>query len=80
MEGFTPYRLGAGVTHLGKVVMLGGTPVGAARVMAGGCLPERASEGRQTFLPCDNGALSAIKFPRGRELVLQLGHHCRGGN
>jgi hypothetical protein len=53
------------------------TPVGAAIIMAHACLLEHASEGRQTILPCDDGALSTVKFPlSGRELVLQLDNHC----
>jgi hypothetical protein len=81
MEGFTPFGLGAGGAHLGEVVTSDGTLVFAASVMARVCLPELVSEGHQTLLPCDDGALSTVKFPfSGKELDLQLGDHYRGGN
>jgi hypothetical protein len=58
-----------------------GTRVGATSITAHACLPERVSEGRQTLLPRDDGALSAIKFHLlGKELVLQFSDHYRGGN
>jgi hypothetical protein len=52
-----------------------------ASVTARACLHEHVSKGRQTLLPRDDGALLAVKFPlSGKELVLQQGDHCRGGN
>jgi hypothetical protein len=81
MEGFTPFRLGAGGAHLGEVVTPDGTPVGTTSVTARTCLPEHMREGHQALYPHDDGALSAIKFPlSGKELVLQLSDRCRGGN
>jgi hypothetical protein len=43
-EGFTPFRLGDGGTHLGEVVTPDGIPVGAASVTTHVCHPEHASE------------------------------------
>jgi hypothetical protein len=52
------FGLGAGGAHLGLVVLLGGTRMGATSFMACTCLPKRVSKGRQTLLPCDDSVLS----------------------
>jgi hypothetical protein len=46
MEGFIPFGLGAGGSHLGEVVPPGGTRIDATSVMAHMCLLECTSEGR----------------------------------
>jgi hypothetical protein len=72
-----PFGLGAIGAQLGDIVPPGITYMGATTITACVCLPERASEGRQTHLPCDDGALSAVKFHlSGKEMVLQFGDHC----
>jgi hypothetical protein len=76
-----PFRLGARDAHLGEVVPSGGTHMATTSVTPHSCLPKRVSEGRQTLPPCDDGALSAIKFHlSGKELVLQFSDYCQGGN
>jgi hypothetical protein len=60
-EGFAPFRLGAGGSHLGEVATPDDTPMGTASVIAHTCLLEHVSEGRQTLLPHDDGALSRAR-------------------
>jgi hypothetical protein len=43
-------------------------------------LLERVGGDQQALLPCDDGTLLAIQLPfLGKELLLQLGNHRRGG-
>jgi hypothetical protein len=54
--------------------------MGATSVMFCACLPECASEARQTFLPSDDDALSAIKLPPlSKDLLLHFDNHCQQG-
>jgi hypothetical protein len=80
-KSFMLFGPGARGAHLSGVITPDGTPVGASSVMALACLRKRISEGCQTLIPRNDGALSALKFPLlGKVLVLQLDDHCQGWN
>jgi hypothetical protein len=76
VKGYALVRLGAGGAHLGEVMTLDGIQVGMNSVTTCTCLCEDVSEGHQTLLPCDDGALTTIKLPlSGNELLLQFSEH-----
>jgi hypothetical protein len=61
-----------GGTRLGEEVPLDGIGTTATTVTFHAHLPERMRNGREAFLPRDDGTLSAIQLPLLKELLLQL--------
>jgi hypothetical protein len=59
---------------------MGGGRMDVTSVACRAHLPERASEGHQGFLTCDDRALSAVKLHlSGKELLLRLDDHYQRG-
>jgi hypothetical protein len=71
------FRLGTGGAHLGEEVLLESIGTGVTSVTFYAHLPMCVRKGRQPFLPCDDGTLSAIQLPlSSKELPLQLNSEC----
>jgi hypothetical protein len=69
-------ELGTGGAYVGEKVPLGGLQAGAISVTSCAHVPEHVCIGHQSFLPCDDGAISAVQLPLlSSELLLQLSDH-----
>jgi hypothetical protein len=76
VNGYAPVGLGVGGAHVSEVMMPDGIRVGVNSIMTYTRLRECMSEGHQTLLPHDDGALTTVKQPlSGKELLLQFGEH-----
>jgi hypothetical protein len=63
-------------TRPGEEVLLDGNSTSATSIMFHAHLTERTRKGHQTFLPRNDGTLSAIQLPLlGKQLFLQLDSH-----